>query len=243
MIISIDRLNVKIIFQYSITPINDCQKMGCFLCCFQFTKKNIEEPIEELCKEGITNENIVKTIDKIEENILENAIEPTLIQIVGSSDLSGNIDTFIKKVVEPELENVTNTHVAQLINTVEKVCEPVITNLESKIATIGQQIKDEVKEIKDEVKENKDEVKEIKDEVKENKENAIVENVNVLLPEMIHEIVDVADTISILENVVEPILEKVDIEPLKEPILEKVDIEPLKEPILEKVENEKHNEE
>jgi len=103
-----------------------------FWCCFNTVEENIDHPIGKLIKNGLTNNSIVTTIDKIEENILEKNILPGVISIVGQ-DLSGVIQNVIITHIEPVLEKITNSELNFALTVGENTVKPIITEIETNI--------------------------------------------------------------------------------------------------------------
>jgi hypothetical protein len=94
--------------------------MNYFSCCY-----SLEESVEVPIKNGVTNDSIINKVDKIEENILENIIEPKIISLVGQ-DLSGVIHNIFKTDIETDLEIITNSEVNTILTIGENLRKPII---------------------------------------------------------------------------------------------------------------------
>ena len=110
--------------------------MSIFTCCLKYCKPVIEDPIENALKKPLTFQTVIDVVDTIEENVIEQIIEPfvdkSALTLTGI-DISGILQEVVKNDLEPLIENETNV----LLEVAEKtVAESVIHEVESIVQTL-----------------------------------------------------------------------------------------------------------
>ena len=102
-------------------------------CLFTWCLKDSTDPnmnkTSKILKEPITNSSVVLIVDDLEESVLENLLEPglnTVVENTTGQDISGVVDTFVKKYVEPAVEKVLNPEIELGINTIKQATESII---------------------------------------------------------------------------------------------------------------------
>ena len=154
----------------------------------------------------LTNESVVATLDKIEENI-------PVVEHVSGVDLSGVVLDLMKKEVEPALEGILNTETTALLETIVPLrIEDAERNRSFISAPEGSPLNENWSE------------KRINPEVEE-----VIESIVDHIMEFVPESVPVEEPM--VEPVVEPVEEPV-VEPVEEPVVELVE-EPMVEPVVE----------
>jgi len=101
-------------------------------CLFAFCFKDSTDPtvikVSKVLEKPLTTSSVILIADELEEAVLENILEPGLndvVKKVSGQDISGVIDNFIKKDVEPVVEKALNPAVEIGINTVKTVVNKV----------------------------------------------------------------------------------------------------------------------
>jgi hypothetical protein len=88
--------------------------------CCKSIESVVEQPVQDALKRPITNESIICMIDQIEGKTIESVadtVKPVIngvVQPIIGIDVSGNIDTLVKTVIEPAVQIATNEKIVSI---------------------------------------------------------------------------------------------------------------------------------